>query len=67
MYKIAVLISGGGTNLQSVIDNVESKYLNCKIECVISDSKDAFGIERAILILMFLIKKKLKVNFQIKF
>lgn len=47
MYKIAVLISGGGTNLQSVIDNVESKYLNCKIECVISDSKDAFGIERA--------------------
>ena len=47
MYKIAVLISGGGTNLQSVIDNVENKYLNCKIECVISDSKDAFGIERA--------------------
>lgn len=47
MFKIAVLISGGGTNLQSIIDKVESGYLNCKIEIVISDSEKAYGIERA--------------------
>lgn len=47
MFKIAVLISGGGTNLQSIIDKVKSGYLNCKIEIVISDSEKAYGIERA--------------------
>ncbi|WP_085829280.1 phosphoribosylglycinamide formyltransferase [Clostridium massiliodielmoense] len=47
MLKIAVLISGGGSNLQSIIDNIESKKLNCSIECVISDKEGAFGIERA--------------------
>ncbi len=35
MFKIAVLVSGGGTNLQSIIDAVENKYINCKIEMVI--------------------------------
>ena len=47
MFKIAVLISGGGTNLQSIIDGINSKYLNCSIECVISDRKNAYGLERA--------------------
>lgn len=47
MYKIAVLISGGGTNLQSIIDKVKSGYLDCKIEIVISDNEKAYGIERA--------------------
>ncbi|WMJ81404.1 phosphoribosylglycinamide formyltransferase [Clostridium sp. MB40-C1] len=47
MFKIAVLISGGGSNLQAIIDNIENGYLNCSIECVISDKKDAFGLERA--------------------
>lgn len=48
MFKIAVLISGGGTNLQSIIDAIGSGYLsNCKIEYVISDREDAYGIERA--------------------
>lgn len=47
MFKIAVLISGGGTNLQSIIDKVNSGYINCKIEVVISDNENAFGIERA--------------------
>ncbi|KOA21191.1 phosphoribosylglycinamide formyltransferase [Clostridium homopropionicum DSM 5847] len=48
MYKIAVLISGGGTNLQSIIDSINNKYLeNCSIEYVISDKVGAFGIERA--------------------
>jgi phosphoribosylglycinamide formyltransferase-1 len=48
MFKIAVLISGGGSNLQSIIDSIESKYLNnCQIEFVISDRDGVFGLERA--------------------
>lgn len=47
MLKIAVLISGGGSNLQSIIDNIETGYLNCSIEYVVSDKEGAFGIERA--------------------
>lgn len=48
MLKIAVLISGGGTNLQSIIDNVKSGYLNnCEISYVISDRENVYGIERA--------------------
>ena len=46
MPKIAVLISGGGSNLQSVIDNVKNKNLDCSIEYVISD-RECFGIKRA--------------------
>ena len=47
MYKIAVLISGGGTNLQAVIDNIENGSLNCSIEAVIADNINASGISRA--------------------
>lgn len=47
MFKIAVLVSGGGTNLQSVIDAVQNGDLDCKIEMVISSKEGAFGIERA--------------------
>ncbi|WP_298837892.1 phosphoribosylglycinamide formyltransferase [Clostridium sp.] len=47
MFKIAVLVSGSGSNLQAIIDNIESGNLNCSIEAVISDKKDAYGIDRA--------------------
>lgn len=47
MFKIAALISGGGTDLQSVIDNVENGNINAEISIVISDREGAFGIERA--------------------
>ena len=47
MLKIAVLISGSGSNLQAIIDNIESGNLKCSIEAVISDKKDAYGTERA--------------------
>ncbi|KYH28607.1 phosphoribosylglycinamide formyltransferase [Clostridium colicanis] len=47
MFKIAVLVSGGGSNLQAIIDSIEKKYLNCSIEFVISDKEEAFAIERA--------------------
>lgn len=46
MPKIAVLISGGGSNLQSLIDNIKSKNLKCSIEFVISD-RECRGIKRA--------------------
>ena len=46
--NIAVLISGRGSNLQSIIDNVESGYIpNANVSVVISDNKDAYGLERA--------------------
>jgi phosphoribosylglycinamide formyltransferase-1 len=47
LYKIAVLISGSGSNLQAIIDNIEKEKLNCSIECVISDRPDVYGIKRA--------------------
>lgn len=47
MLKIAVLISGGGSNLDSIMDGIDSGYLsNVEIEIVISD-REAKGIENA--------------------
>jgi len=40
-----VLISGSGSNLQSLIDH--SKNINLEISCVISNNSDAYGLERA--------------------
>jgi phosphoribosylglycinamide formyltransferase-1 len=46
--NIAVLVSGRGSNLQSIIDNVESDYIqNANIKVVISDVADAYALERA--------------------
>ncbi|SNS83206.1 formyltetrahydrofolate-dependent phosphoribosylglycinamide formyltransferase [Anaerovirgula multivorans] len=45
--KIAVLISGGGTNLQALIDAVEAGYIEGEIALVISNKKDVLGIARA--------------------
>lgn len=47
MLKIAVLVSGSGSNLQSIIDSIEAEVLKCTIEMVISDREGIFGIERA--------------------
>jgi len=47
MYKIVVLISGGGSNLQSIIDNIASGNINAEISAVISNKDDAYGLERA--------------------
>ncbi|GKU25351.1 phosphoribosylglycinamide formyltransferase [Clostridium folliculivorans] len=47
MFRIAVLVSGGGSNLGSIIESIEKGYLNCSIEAVISDKKDAFALTRA--------------------
>lgn len=50
MKKLAVLISnaGVGTNLQAIIDGINSGKINGKIIAVISDREDALGLERAI-------------------
>lgn len=48
MLKIAVLVSGGGTNLQAIIDNIEQgRITGAKIEAVISNKKDVYALERA--------------------
>jgi phosphoribosylglycinamide formyltransferase-1 len=47
MKNIAVLISGNGTNLQAIIDEVKTGNINGKIVAVISNKADAFGLERA--------------------
>lgn len=45
--KIGVLISGSGTNLQSLIDNIEKGFINAEISVVISNKENAYGLERA--------------------
>ena len=48
MVNIAVFISGGGTNLQTLIDSVQNKYIdNGEIKIVISSKESAYGLERA--------------------
>ena len=47
MVKIAVLISGSGSNLQSLIDNVRNGYINGEIKLVVSSSPSAYGLQRA--------------------
>lgn len=48
MLRMAVLVSGGGTNLQAVIDSMESGAItNAEITAVISNNKNAYALERA--------------------
>ncbi len=48
MLRIAVLVSGGGTNLQAIIDGIAAGTItNTQIAAVISNKKDAFALERA--------------------
>lgn len=48
MLNVLVLVSGGGTNLQAIIDSVESGDItNTKIVGVISNNQNAYALERA--------------------
>lgn len=48
MLKIAVMVSGGGTNLQAIIDAIGNGTItNAEIALVISNNKSAFALERA--------------------
>lgn len=45
--KIGILVSGSGTNLQSIINSAESGFINGKIQVVISNKENAYGLQRA--------------------
>ena len=47
MLRIGVLASTKGTDMQAIIDAINSKKLNAVISVVISNKKDAFALERA--------------------
>lgn len=48
MLNIGVLVSGGGTNLQAILDAQDSGIIKSgKVTCVISSSSDAYALERA--------------------
>lgn len=48
MMKLAVLVSGGGTNLQAIIDSLDKgKIRNCQLSLVISSRPGVFALERA--------------------
>ena len=48
MLKIAVLVSGGGTNLQAILDAIDNGVItNARVEAVISNKKDAYALTRA--------------------
>ncbi|ALS98433.1 phosphoribosylglycinamide formyltransferase [Lacimicrobium alkaliphilum] len=47
MKSIVVLISGNGTNLQSIIDSIDKNQINGRISAVISNQADAYGLQRA--------------------
>ncbi len=45
--SIVVLISGGGSNLQAILDAIDAGRIDARVSAVISDKKDAFGLVRA--------------------
>lgn len=45
--NVAVLVSGNGSNLQSIIDHVRQGRVNANVACVISNNKNAHGLIRA--------------------
>ena len=45
--NIGVLVSGGGTNLQAIIDETLAGNINGKVKVVISNKENAYGLERA--------------------
>ena len=48
MLKLAVLVSGGGTNLQAIIDSIaDGRITNAEIKVAISNNKNAYALERA--------------------
>lgn len=45
--RIGVMVSGNGSNLQSIIDHVDAGRLDAEVVCVISNREHAFALERA--------------------
>jgi phosphoribosylglycinamide formyltransferase-1 len=47
MVNLGVLVSGSGSNLQAIIDNIEGRRLDARIQIVISNIPDVYALERA--------------------
>ena len=48
MLKVGVLVSGGGTNLQAILDAIDSgKITNAEVSLIISNNPGAYALERA--------------------
>ena len=48
MLRVGVMVSGGGTNLQAILDAIDNGIItNTEIEVVISNNKNAYALERA--------------------
>ncbi len=47
MVNLGVLVSGSGSNLQAIIDNIEAGRLDARIKIMISNVPDVFALERA--------------------
>ena len=47
MFKIAVLLSGNGSNLEAIIDACKKNLINGSVDIVISNNPNAYGIQRA--------------------
>ncbi len=47
MLRIVVLISGNGSNLQAIIDNIHDDEIDARVVAVISNSDEAYGLTRA--------------------
>ena len=45
--RLAVLLSGGGTTLQNILDRIRAGRIPAEVVAVVSDKADAFGLERA--------------------
>ncbi len=45
--NLVIIISGNGSNLQSIIDAIETEKLDANISAVISNNTDAYGLPRA--------------------
>lgn len=47
MVNLGVLVSGSGSNLQAIIDNIEAGRVDAKIKVVVSNVPDVYALERA--------------------
>ena len=48
MLRVGILVSGGGTNLQAILDRMDDGHLtNVSVEVVISNNRNAYALERA--------------------
>ena len=47
MYNLVVFVSGNGSTLQTIIDNINSGVLQAKINLVVSSNSEAYALERA--------------------